>query len=159
MLILNIIPLQYKYGKNMNLKKALNNINVKADWIGLREVKESTIYRIIRDLNPESNNTTLDHGIMVEVLVNGQFGYCATNNISYEAINDAANKAYIQALNASEYSVYSFTESVRPKSTGEYQSPYKIKNMSLNSLTDTLIKSNQALKGSKKLFQLFQWHA
>ena len=67
---------------------------------------------------------------MVEVLGNGQFGYCATNNVSYEAINDAANKAYIQALNASEYWVHPFTESVRPKSTGEYQSPFKIKIMS-----------------------------
>ena len=135
----------------MNLKKALDNINVKADWIGLREVKESTTYRIIRDLNPESNNTTLDHGIMVEVLVNGQFGYCATNNISYDAINEAAKKAHIQALNASEYSVHSFTENVRPKSVGKYQSPYEIKNISLDSLTDTLLKSNQALRGSKKI--------
>ncbi len=135
----------------MNLKKALDNINVKADWIGLREVKESTTYRIIRDLNPESNNTTLDHGVMVEVLVNGQFGYCATNNTSYDAINEAAKKAHVQALNASEYSVHSFTESVRPKSIGEYQSPYKIKDVSLSSLTDTLMKSNQALRGSKKI--------
>ena len=135
----------------MNLKKALDNINVKADWIGLREVKESTTYRIIRDLNPESNNTTLDHGIMVEVLVNGQFGYFATNNISYDAINEAANKACIQALNASEYSVHSFTESVRPKSTGEYKSPYKIKDIPLKSLMDTLMKSNKTLKGSKKI--------
>ena len=77
----------------MNLKKALNNINVKADWIGLREVKESTTYRIIRDLNPESNNTTLDHGIMVEALVNGQFGYYGTHDISYDSINKAAEKA------------------------------------------------------------------
>ena len=135
----------------MNLKKALDNINIKADWIGLREVKESTTYRIIRDLNPESNNTTLDHGIMVEVLVNGQFGYFATNNISYDAINEAANKACIQALNASEYSVHSFTESVRPKSIGEYKSPYKIKDIPLKSLMDTLMKSNKTLKGSKKI--------
>ena len=52
---------------NIDLKKALDNINIKADWIGLREVKETTTYRIIRDLNPESNNMTTDHGIMVEV--------------------------------------------------------------------------------------------
>ena len=49
MLILNIISLQNKYGKNMNLKKALNKINIKADWIGLREVDETTTYRVIRD--------------------------------------------------------------------------------------------------------------
>ena len=62
----------------MNLKKALSNINIKADWIGLREVKESTTFRIIRDLKPASNNISIDHGIMIEVLVNGQFGYYGT---------------------------------------------------------------------------------
>ena len=79
--------------KNINLKKALDNLDIKADWVGLREVKEATTYRIIRDLNPESNNTTTDHGIMVEVLVNGQFGYYAINDISYDSINFAAKNA------------------------------------------------------------------
>ena len=137
--------------EQINLKKALENINIKADWIGLREVDETTTYRVVRDLNPESNHTTSDHGIMVEVLVNGQFGYYATNNISYDAINRAANNAYKQAINASKYSVHSFTEDVRPKSTGEYHSPYKIKNQPLDLLMDTLVESNRALKGSKKI--------
>ncbi|MBI45209.1 MAG: Zn-dependent protease [Candidatus Marinimicrobia bacterium] len=135
----------------MNLKKALENINIQADWIGLREVKESTTYRIIRDLNPESNNTVLDHGIMVEVLVNGQFGYFATNNMSYDAINQAAKNAYTQALNASKYSLYPFTKSVRPKSVGKYQSPYQKKNIPLDELMETLINSNKVLRGSKKI--------
>ena len=137
--------------KQLNLKKALDSINIKADWIGLREVDETTTYRVVRDLNPESNHTTSDHGIMVEVLVNGQFGYYATNNLSYDSINNAAKKAHEQALNASKYSVHSFTENVRPKSTGEYHSPYKIKNQALDSLMDTLVESNKALKNSKKI--------
>ena len=148
---MNLTPVKNKYGKTMNLKKALENINIKADWIGLREVKESTTYRIIRDLNPESNNTVLDHGIMVEVLVNGQFGYFATNDISYSAINQAAESAYTQALNASKYSLHSFTKSVRPKSVGNYQSPYQTKNIPLEELMETLISSNKILKGSKKI--------
>ena len=120
--------------EHIDLKKALNNININAEWIGLREVKETTTYRVIRDLNPESNHTSLDHGVMVEVLVNGQFGYFAVNNISYDSINHAANKAYTQALNASKYSVYSFDESVRPKSVGSYQSLYKEIGMNLQIL-------------------------
>mgnify|MGYP001202840295 CR=1 FL=1 len=39
-----------------NLNTILSNINIKADWIGLREVKESTTYRIIRDGNPQTNS-------------------------------------------------------------------------------------------------------
>ena len=37
----------------MDLNKLLSQININANWIGLREVKESTTFRIIRDLNPE----------------------------------------------------------------------------------------------------------
>jgi len=137
--------------KNFNLKEALNRISVKADWIGLRKVKESTTYRIIRDLNPESNNTSLDHGVMVEVLANGQFGYCATHDISYDSINKAAESAYNQAINASKYSIFSFTEEVRPCSEGEYISPCLTPDMPLNDLMDILLKSNQVLKKSKKI--------
>jgi len=137
--------------EHIDLKKALNSININAEWIGLREVKETTTYRVIRDLNPESNHTSLDHGVMVEVLVNGQFGYFAVNNISYDSINYAANKAYTQALNASKYSVYSFDESVRPKSVGSYQSPYKVKDIPLENLTYTLIGANGKLRESKKI--------
>ena len=135
----------------MDLRKTLDKINIKAEWIGLREVKESTTYRVIRDLNPESNNTTIDHGIMVEVLVNGQFGYCASHDLSFDAINNAAKDAYTQAVNASKYSIYPFKENVRPKSVGEYRSPYTLKDISLSSLMDTLMKSNKALKNSKKI--------
>ena len=137
--------------KNINLKKALDNLDIKADSVGRREVKESTTYRIIRDLNPESNNTTTDHGIMIEVLVNGQFGYYAINDISYDSINFAAKNAYTQALNASKYSLCSFSEEVRPKSVGEYQSPYVLKDITLGSKMDTLIESNKVLKNSKKI--------
>ena len=116
----------------MNLKKILDSIKIKADWIGLREVKESTTYRVIRDLNPESNSTSIDHGIMVEVLVNGQFGYCASHDLSPEAIKIAAESACVQAKNASRFSIHSFTEKVRPKSVGEYNSPNSIKDIPLS---------------------------
>ena len=135
----------------LDLKNVLSKINIKADWIGLREVKESTTYRIIRDLKPESNNITIDHGVMVEVLVNGQFGYYGTHDISLDAIKNAANKACKQALNASKFSVHSFTEDVRPQTTGEYRSPYKIKSVELDELMGTLIESNKILKKSKKV--------
>ena len=133
------------------LKTALDNISVKADWIGLREVKESTTFRVIRDLKPESNNISIDHGVMVEVLANGQFGYCATHDMSTEAINAAAEKAFIQANQASKFSSTSFTEEVRPKSVGEYNSPCLIRDVKLDDLMDILLKSNNVLKNSKKI--------
>ena len=70
-----------------DLQKALNNINIDADWVGIRQLKETTTYRTIRDGNPEQNSINLDQGVMVEVLVNGQFGYYGTHSINYDSIS------------------------------------------------------------------------
>jgi len=138
---------------NVDLNKILLKLrsDSKADWIGLREMKETTTYRVIRDLKPSSNNVSIDHGIMVEVLVNGQFGYYGTHNISYDAIKDATDKAYLQALNASKYSILKFSTDVRPKSVGSYKSNYSIKEVPLDDLMDTLLKTNKVLKQSEKV--------
>jgi len=134
-----------------DLQKALNNINIDADWVGIRQLKETTTYRTIRDGNPEQNSINLDQGVMVEVLVNGQFGYYGTHSIDYDSISKAAKKAYKIALNSSKYSNYSYTQSVRPKAVGVYNSPYEIKNLNLDQLMDILVKSNKLLKGSDKI--------
>ncbi len=134
-----------------DLQKALNNINIDADWVGIRQLKETTTYRTIRDGNPEQNSINLDQGVMVEVLVNGQFGYYGTHSIDYDSISRAAKKAYKIALNSSKYSNYSYTQSVRPKAVGAYNSPYEIKNLNLDQLMDILVKSNKLLKGSDKI--------
>ena len=138
---------------NIDLNKVLKNLRSesKADWIGLREMKETTTYRVIRDLKPASNNISIDHGIMVEVLVDGQFGYYGTHNISYDSIKNATDKAYLQALNASKYSIHKFSTDVRPQSVGTYKSNYSIKHIALDDLMDTLLKTNKALKDSKKV--------
>ena len=81
----------------LNLQNALSAIDIQADWIGLREVKESTTYRIIRDGNPQANSRGVDHGVMVEVLADGQFGYYGCNNLDHDSIQNAAEKALQQA--------------------------------------------------------------
>ena len=138
---------------NVDLNKVLTKLRTdsKADWIGLREMKETTTYRVVRDLKPASNNISIDHGIMVEVLVNGQFGYYGTHNVSYDAIKNATDKAYLQALNASKYSIHKFSTDVRPKSVGSYKSNYSIKHIALDDLMETLLKTNKTLKESKKV--------
>ena len=138
---------------NIDLNKILLKLRSEsnADWIGLREMKETTTYRVIRDLKPASNNISIDHGIMIEVLVGGQFGYYGTHDISYDAIKNATEKAYEQAYNASKYSIHKFTSDVRPKSVGSYKSNYSIKEVPLDDLMDTLLKSNKTLKQSEKV--------
>ena len=61
---------------------------------------------------------------MVEVLVDGQFGYYGTPDMTPEGVSLAAKHAFQQAKIASKNSLYRFDESARPSFQGEYKSPY-----------------------------------
>ena len=128
----------------MNLKKILDQININADWIGLRQVKETATYRAIRDNNPVSNHKDQSQGIMIEVLKNGQFGYCATNRFDIQSIQFAAQEALTQAESASSYSLSKFSQDARPQSIGQYSSQYvkSADSVSAGELNELLIKAN-----------------
>ena len=124
-----------------NLNTILSNIDIQADWIGLREVKESTTYRIIRDGNPQANSRDVDHGVMVEVLSNGQFGYYGSKSLDPISIQNAAEKALKLANAASKNPIFDFTIDARPKTVGNFHSPYKksIEELSSGELNEILI--------------------
>ncbi len=137
----------------MHVKELISKIDVSADWIGLREVKEKSTYRVIRDGHPQTNGSDTSHGIMVEVLENGQFGYYATNDRSVESINNAVKCAKEYANNASKYSVFKFTESARPAAVGNYNSLYEKDSDSTTAgeLNEVLLAGCDALKVSDKI--------
>lgn len=138
---------------DFKLHQALQNLNLSADWIGLRQVKETTTTRYIRDEKPQSNGKNYSQGVMVEVLVNGQFGYGATNRLDQASIQTAAEIACQQAISASKWAVHSFTEAVRPKAFGKYQSPLlkPLDFLSPADLNHLLIKVCQNLNVSDKI--------
>lgn len=107
----------------LELEKILNNLTLKADWIGLRQVRQISTHRLFRDGKPQSNGRKTNHGIMVEVMVNGHIGYCATNQLSQLAIQQAAEKAKKQAEKAHKWRIYTFNNNIRPPATGIYQTP------------------------------------
>ena len=138
--------------KNFKLKELLSSIDIKADWVGIREVKELTTYRSVRDGNPKANDRELTHGILIEVLLNGQFGYYGTNKFDSKSIQTAAKNALNQANLASDWSIYKFDDKVRPKSVGDYISYRKEKNEILPGVfNDILLKSNKKIKVSDKI--------
>ena len=66
----------------MNLKNALQNIRVSADYISLRLVNSRSIYLRVRNEKFEGLHKENEKGVMVEVLKDGQFGYAATADLS-----------------------------------------------------------------------------
>ncbi|MDH5580382.1 MAG: TldD/PmbA family protein, partial [Bdellovibrionales bacterium] len=116
-----------------DLSKTLKSLNQNADWIGLRKVTSNKKVFTIRNGYPEYCGTHYDQGIMVEVLYQGQFGYCATANTALEGVRLAAQRAHSLAKIASEFKMFPFSLKHRPKVEGEYKTPVK---QSFNSLSD-----------------------
>ncbi|MBE9181725.1 TldD/PmbA family protein [Oculatella sp. LEGE 06141] len=106
------------------LSQVLESLDLPADWVGLRAVKEAVDIRRVRDGLPQRNGKSTSAGVMVEVLVNGQIGYSATNSFQAASIKAAAALAYQQALAASQWAIYPLTTAQRPKVVGEYCSPF-----------------------------------
>ena len=138
------------------LKKAINSINVSADWIGIRAVTETSSNRMVRDGLPQSNGKISTLGAMVEVLVNGCIGYGATNSLDLDELQAAAEVAYKQAVAASEWWIHPFQKMTeRPKVVGEYisQSVGMADNLSAGEINDLLVRVCNTLKVDDKIVQ------
>ncbi|NQV16502.1 TldD/PmbA family protein [bacterium] len=137
----------------MDLQAILSGIDVNADWIGLRYVKENTGFRLVRDGKPEANTRESKQGIMVEVLVNGQFAYYATSRLDVISMQKAAERAVVLATAASNYSLHRFGTEARPVAKGSYQSPFvkAADAFSPGELSELLIKATSELKVSEKV--------
>ena len=136
-----------------DLHQALNNLNINADWVGLRRVTDTHQIYNFRDGKPQGNGRNFTDGVMVEVMVNGQIGYCATNHLEQDSIQQAAEWARKQAIIASKWSIYQFNPEIRPQSQGNYRS--QVTNsanlISRQDLNDLLINICQTLKVSEKV--------
>ena len=138
-----------------HLTKTLEQIDLPADWIGIRAVKENSSWRTMRDGHPQQNQRGLSQGGMVEVLAQGQFGYSAVNQLSPEALRAAAAVAYEQAITASQWALYRFTPSVRPPVKGEYISPaaLPLNALSVAEINGLLSKLCEQLKVSASIIR------
>jgi predicted Zn-dependent protease len=137
------------------LSKAIASLDIPAEWVGLRSVKETAHYRHVRDEVPQNNSRSVSQGVMVEVLVNGQISYAASNSLNLENIQAAAKVAYRQAIAASQWAVHPLTTAVRPKVVGQYSSPFlkPLDALTPGEINDLLIRLCKTLKVSDQIVQ------
>ena len=62
----------------MNFKNILSKTNVPADWIGIRYVEEVQNILSTKKLSLDNVQRNVTKGVMIDVLVDGQFSYYAT---------------------------------------------------------------------------------
>ena len=139
--------------QQLNLQSLLAAVDVPADWVGIREVIETHSPRVVRDGVPDVNGCFTTHGLMVEVLTDGQFGYYGTPNMTNIGISEAAKKAYGQAKRAANHATYKFTDAARPANVGSYQSPFvkELDTISPGELNKILLDAYTQLKVSNKI--------
>ncbi len=135
--------------------RLLDQINVSADWVGLRVVKTTETRRRVRDGKPQDNSRRMGYGAMVEVLHRGQMGYGATSSLSPEAIQAAAVTAKLQAESAYQWSLAPFTPQVRPRVVGQFVSEVGqgLKGLSPREINELLMRVCYGLKVSDKIVQ------
>jgi predicted Zn-dependent protease len=109
-------PLKFEFEQVARAKLRTQGI----EWIGLRSVVERQTQRTARNGKPEICKTDQTQGMMVEVLVQGQFAYAATPDTSLWGIDAAVDRAAARAAASSRYNLHPFTQSVRPGVRGEY---------------------------------------
>jgi predicted Zn-dependent protease len=139
-----------------NLRAALNAIRLPAaEWIGLRQVREVTTHRYVRDGKPQVNETSDSQGIMVEVLAHGQFAYAASPRTDLESISDAATRAYEQAKRGAPWAVHPFTQAQRPAVQKDYFSPFEtpVSRPSPKDVSDLLVEISEKLKISPQIIR------
>jgi len=121
---------------DFDLNTALESIDLPAEWIGLREVRETSTTRYVRDGKPQANGRNSTHGVMIEVLAQGQFGYASTNRLDRASLELTAESAFNQAIAASKWSLDRFTTMQRPKAVGQYYSPFLLSSQVMSGKED-----------------------
>jgi len=139
----------------VELSKLLSSLTISADWVGLRATQEASTHRTVRDGIPEYNSTSTTQGIMVEVLVNGQIGYAATNSLTLESVQAAALTAQRHAIVASKWAIYPTAIAARPKVVEDYTSPIlkPFDALTPGEISEILIKICHTLKVSDQIVQ------
>ncbi|MDO9183989.1 MAG: TldD/PmbA family protein [Bacteriovorax sp.] len=130
------------------LKKLLSSLNIEADYISLRSFHSKTANISVRNEILEGLSSSEDNGLMIEVMIGGQIAYGATNSFELSEVKRCAEKAKQSALLAKKFGLFNFSQNIRPRAIGEYQSPTKqgLAFFSPANLTDLLTDISRAMK-------------
>jgi len=136
-----------------NWKKSIKKFSGQCEWVGIREYREVTDQLSARNGKADLCESRISHGIMVEVLISGQFASAATIDLSPSGVDAAFSKALSLASQCSEMNLRSFDESARPANKGSYMSPHgqALDSMSFGQIQKILIELSKELQVSNEI--------
>ena len=138
----------------MDLQKRLATLNCPgAEWIGLREVFNQTTSSSVENERPLSNHFSVEHGFMVEVLRDGNFGWAATTD--EHSLQDCVMKALDLTHRDDMHKIHHFSPRHRPTHQGRYHSRDHFQStsrkISLGEINDFLVRCCQVMNVSDKI--------
>lgn len=110
---------------NADWQKLIDSFAPQCDWVGIREYREITDMIVARNSKPDPTHSDISHGVMVEVLKNGQFAYCGTVDLTNGGVKTAFQRALKLAESCSKHKLHSFDVKSRPSNSGTYSSTAK----------------------------------
>ena len=134
-------------------RTAFASLPADVQWAGLRFSQEVTTHRLVRDDAPQANATSVDSGLMCEVLVDGHFGYAATSDSTQEGLQRAFDRAIATTRAGSSRKAHAFEPTQRPPSQGSFRSP-RVQALDIDStqaITQCLLAASAAMKGDERL--------
>lgn len=126
-----------------------------AEWISLRQVRETTTIRSVRDEKPEANSRSSTRGVMIEVMHQGHVGYAASPGTDRASLESGARAALIQAKASAALGVHRFNKSHRPAAKGRFESPVvrPLGSRGAGELNELLVRITARLNVSPKIVQ------
>ncbi|MBC7372010.1 MAG: TldD/PmbA family protein [Bdellovibrionaceae bacterium] len=138
---------------HFNFEKSLSSFKKQVDWVGIRYYRELTKGLFVRNENVERNTSNIDQGVMIEVMVEGHFGYAATSDLTSDGLKEAFTKAKTLSTQSTRFSAHEFNLDQRPNSKGKFQSPHEqaLSTLGIAELVQILLNASEALKISEKI--------
>ena len=135
------------------MKHFLESAPASATWAGLRHIEENQKVCVYVEGKPKTNAYAQDRGIMVEVLVNGHFGYAGTADLSAAGVKQAWSIALQMAESGAAHAVAKFSPAQRPNTKGQFRSSVKqdFSTWSFSQINDLLQLTSRTLKTSEKI--------
>jgi predicted Zn-dependent protease len=96
-------------------KTLLHTFKSQCDWVSLRFVRETTTRVQNRDARHEELQTFDDHGVMMEVVLDGMLAYGATSDLSDDGLKRCFSKTREQAIKLKKLQLTAFEPALRGK--------------------------------------------
>ncbi len=143
----------------MDLNRLVKDVEVCGDFWAIREYREFNQFRSSRNGKVDSNSSSIDHGVMVEVMIDGEIAYYGTSDLSPGGISRAFKGARDILEKTNSHSLSKFDESVRPSFQGEFHSSRTSNLCSADILEvqNFLLESTSKLSKGVNVFEAMAW--